>query len=115
MNRCDNAAFRLACENGHTEIALLLSSLDSNLELTVINNKIINWSINIRPKNAKNINSNLIEMCAICLEKRSNILTSCNHQLCIDCLQHTYTIDICFMCRQNIDEYFLISELETET
>jgi hypothetical protein len=109
INTNNNDAFVSACKNGYIEIATLLASLDNNLKLTIIDNKINIWYIQIdKPKDIKKIDSNLIETCPICLENTCNIITNCNHQICDKCYQLTHTTQLCFMCRQIIHTYYTI-------
>ncbi len=52
-----------------------------------------------------------IEVCSICCETKSNVITKCSHQYCLGCLTKWYnqSKDSCPICRQ---EYYPISRIE---
>ena len=54
------------------------------------------------------IDKDKIEICPICRDETSNIILSCNHQYCNDCLDEVYSLDNkmnCPLCGSNIDSY----------
>jgi ankyrin repeat protein len=105
----DDYSFRSACSKGYVDISTKLSTICDRYNLVVENNEIISWYITLIPKNTKSIDSEIIE-CPICIEKISNVITDCNHQLCIDCCQHINKSKICHMCRSDITEFYFINK-----
>ncbi len=60
----------------------------------------------------ENINSNIVkekcvkevESCSICMDEKSNIITSCNHQFCKRCIIDWYCVEQnCPCCRNNLN------------
>jgi ankyrin repeat protein len=107
IRKNNDFAFRQSCEYKAADVALYFCEKIEDYNVEVKNGKIINWSILFSPKEKKQLDGVIVE-CPICFEIESDIITDCNHQLCIKCCQHIHKKNVCHMCRNNIKKYYLI-------
>lgn len=117
---CENdICFKFVCNNGYYPIALLLSNIIptryiiNNHNLDNIDYKIIKL-LNVKKTKCININSE----CPICYNKECEIITICNHQFCLNCIQELYYINSihfnCPLCRitNNYKKIYKIKKIE---
>ena len=86
----NNFAFIKSCENNEIEVAQFLQSLKpEKYYLETSDNKIINYFVNkIVIKNTYPFGERYdIEICPICYQNQSDIITNCKHQYCNKCIQ----------------------------
>ena len=99
----DCECFVNACMGGYTDVAVWLHLLHpERFVLSVEDNEIVDWTISIP---IEQIHVDSIEPCPICYERKSTILTHCNHQFCDTCICNVInmlgTTD-CPYCRQTL-------------
>ena len=64
------------------------------------------WKDNelILSKSENYVNIDEVDECSICMNNKCNIITKCNHQFCLQCLEENYKKSKdCPVCRQQID------------
>ena len=111
--------FYYICEHNFIEIGLYFQELNSELyEITIKDNEIENYSVNkILIIGDSTIFTSKIDKCPICLEKDSQLITNCNHQLCFECTNKLNKKNIslkCPLCRTYIDSLKRINLLESK-
>lgn len=103
----NNKLFINACKLNNIDVAkLFVKSRPSCYYISVVDDQIIHFDI-ISILNIKNKRKVLsTEACYICYENKSNILTSCKHFYCLDCIETHYTVNnqLCPYCRKENDE-----------
>lgn len=110
--------FYYVCDHNFTQVALFLKELDPILyELSIKNNEIESYLVNKKLIINSTICIHKIDICPICIESDSNIITSCEHQYCFNCINilNKKNIELkCPLCRTNIEslKYIKKSELE---
>ena len=104
-------AFIRTCKNGHTNTALFFANTYPDLYCvkTDKQNNITEWFVrkNIIVSKTKIIKD--IDDCIICRTYKSNIITSCNHQFCYECLNYLYRDSknmLCPLCRNKNIKFF---------
>jgi hypothetical protein len=105
--------FYFVCEQEYVEIAKYLAELDTLYELNIQDNVIISYSIkkNLIIQNILKKVDN-IENCPICFD-HSELITNCNHQFCIDCLENVNNKNIdlvCPLCRCKVDLIYKVEK-----
>ena len=97
----NNKLFIDACNSNDIDVAQLVVSIRPHCYyLCVIDNKIIHYDICsiLQICCSRDI---IAETCYICYENTSNVVTSCNHQYCLDCIEKHYSVNnhLCPYCR----------------
>ena len=103
----NNRLFINACKLNDIDVAkLLVNSRPSCYYISIVDNQIVHFDIisilNIKKK--RKVLST--EACYICYENKSNILTSCKHFYCLNCIETHYAVNnhLCPYCRKENDE-----------
>ena len=102
----NHEAIKSAIRDKQYKVIKLLCLKNENYFYIEKNNKIINYYIIEKI----NINKDIIpDICCICYEK-SNIITNCKHQYCLNCIHILYSKNMykCCYCRQNITKLYNI-------
>jgi len=99
----EGECFVKACMGSHVDIAMWLHLLHpERFILTVGDYEIVDWSISLP---IEQVHVENIDTCPICYERKSTILTHCNHQFCDTCIRNVLnmlgTTD-CPYCRQTL-------------
>lgn len=105
IKKNDDYVYRIVCGYNCLEIIKYLSTIDERYVYKIVNNKLISWDI-LKIYKHKEIDKN-IELCPICMEQNSDMISDCCHQLCIKCLEKLKE-NKCVICRNNVKEYFKI-------
>ena len=121
IKSCNHSAFCFSCKCNYLEIANWLISLNPNeYSIIVENNIIIDWKIYKILYIQGYINKETVDSCPICFENDSNLMTSCDHSFCKDCIAeycNRQSVEIneipCPYCRQ-IDMKFYDIKLDQE-
>ena len=106
----DHLFFRNNCNSQNIEvIKFLVKRYPTYYYIQVINSELIDWYIkrNLFVSENKIIKS--LETCPICLEKDSEIISSCHHQFCFECINVIYSrsrdIIKCPICRASVKSF----------
>ena len=98
--------FYYVCNQNYYEIASFFNEINPELyEIEIKNYEIISYQVNKKIKITDYISIDTIDICPICLENQSDVITECNHQYCNECinsLNNKNEFFICALCRSNI-------------
>lgn len=98
--------FYYVCDQNYYEIASFFNEINPELyEIEIKNYEIISYQVNKKIKITDYISIDTIDICPICLENQSDVITECNHQYCNECinsLNNKNEFFICALCRSNI-------------
>lgn len=90
-----NYFFIYFCQINNYEIALYFEKeFPDRFKVVAVDFNIVNWFIKENIILASSIKVEYKEECPICLCKESDVLTSCNHQFCYECINN-------YSCRSN--------------
>mgnify|MGYP001163808047 CR=1 FL=1 len=96
-------AIRWGCFNGNYDLVIWLSIIRPNLYSIVKEGNYLKYKINYINKIDNLVKVKEQERCGICLEYKTDIITSCKHQFCKSCLESYFNqINkvMCPYCRQ---------------
>ena len=98
--------FNKVCELEELDVVkYLISKYPDIFYAEIVDDKIINWYTKKKLELNSEKKVNDIENCPICLDAKSNIISSCNHQFCYDCINKIYSkkaLIKCPLCRNNV-------------
>ena len=97
----DNKLFINACNSNNIAVATLFAIMRPECYyVCVIDNEIVGYEI-LSILTIKNTRKTTPETCYICYDNTSNVVTSCNHQYCITCIERHYSVNnhLCPYCR----------------
>jgi hypothetical protein len=103
----DDFVFKYVCRHNIIDIVKILCTLCDNYIVSIENNIVTRQYIKQYPFKKKHTEKE-IEECPICMNNKSNIVTDCDHQLCLDCFQQINKTKICHICRHDIVDFFII-------
>lgn len=86
----NNIIFYTVCNYNLVNIAIWIASLKPDLYKIILNDantEILEFSVIKYLSITESKYVNEIQTCPICYDEESNIITSCNHQFCISCVQ----------------------------
>lgn len=98
----DNRIFFNACNDNNIPVATLFAVIrPDSYYVSMIDSIIVQFEI-ISVLNIKKKKKTTPKTCYICYDKESNVVTSCNHQYCIGCLEKHYSVNnhLCPYCRK---------------
>tara|TARA_B100000161_G_scaffold262698_1_gene232922 strand:+ start:111 stop:1337 length:1227 start_codon:yes stop_codon:yes gene_type:complete len=106
----DHLFFRNNCYSANIKILEFLNSRYPNkYYFKYINNEITDWYINREVKIVEDKLVDEIDICPICLDSKSDIISKCSHQFCIDCITTIFSksrnFTICPICRSSVKEF----------
>jgi hypothetical protein len=111
FDKKNDEIFISSCQKNYCEIVKIMCDSCDKYVVVIEDNKIVKWYVKFTPYERKQIDKD-IEECPICMEVQSNIITDCNHQLCLECCQHIYKTKTCHICRHDISDFFIIEPKE---
>lgn len=97
--------FNLACHNNHINIALFIASMSwtRRYYVTIEEGYIVDHGVRETLKYVAWKEIDKAEDCPVCLEKKSDVVTDCNHQFCRGCIETWYKDKKnCPLCRNHI-------------
>lgn len=90
-----NNFFIYCCQLNNCDIALYLEKkFPERFQVVIVDCNIVNWFIRKNILFSSSIVLDSKEECPICYDKISDVLTSCNHQFCYECINN-------YSCRSN--------------
>lgn len=99
LRKNNNAYFIYNCINSNIDIVEWLTTIYTNYSYISIDNKIIDYKIELFIMNDKDIKIDV--ECSICLINTSDCSTKCKHYYCYDCINKWYTKNnTCPICRK---------------
>ena len=98
-------AFNMACHNNHINVALFIvsNSWNKRFYVTIEEGFIVDYGVRETMKYVAWKEIDKAEDCPVCMEKKADVLTDCNHQFCRGCIEKWYQDKKnCPLCRNNI-------------
>ena len=99
--------FYYVCDHNYIDIASFFQELNSELyEIKIKDDEIIEYHVNKKIEINGELEVDNIEKCPICLDEDSKLITDCNHQFCVECLNNLNNKNMdfkCPLCRKDIE------------
>jgi hypothetical protein len=108
INNTYDDIFDHVCDMDIIDIATILNEYNENYIFEIEDDEIKHWFIKMTQEYDK-IN---IEICPVCMDKSSSIITDCSHQLCKDCyyeIKETEIFHVCHVCENYVKKYNIVT------